>query len=355
MSSVEVWAVFINPASEWAVMSTDGYGGTISWRPADVRRSLAQWTLTPRRIALLYLLFGIGALLASDLLLVRAVDDPLLARLQALKGVAEVLLTAGLVYALTRRSRRQLRERNTALRRQREELDVLHRLLRHNLRNALTVVVGTTDHLDEDDVSEEMLAECRGRTQDAVARIVDLIEQASRVRRVTENDQPLVEVDLVQTVTSVVEDHRAITDDVEVRTDLPAAAPVAVNRMFEEALAELIENAVVHNDGDSQRLAIRIDPDAGEDEVGLSVADDGPGLAERQRRVFERRELDQLVHLDGMGLWFAYWTVTDGGGSFDITDNEWGGTTVRLGLPTPDATADARRGLTTGPVGPRQQ
>ncbi len=68
-----------------------------------------RWNLTPARIAGIYLLFGATALLISDVLLNLLFEDPLLAALQGLKGVIEVLATAGLIYLLVTRSQHDLR------------------------------------------------------------------------------------------------------------------------------------------------------------------------------------------------------------------------------------------------------
>jgi len=315
-----------------AMTAADRTTGAVGW--VKLRRRVQGWEFTPFRITILYLIFGFLALYVSDVLFVRSLDEPLLSRVQALKGGVEVLLTGGLIYILTRRSRAQLRGTNETLERQREELDVLHRALRHNLRNALTVIAGRARTLGQErNLTAEKREHCE-RIEATARQIVELVEQASRVRRVTADVRPVV-VDLTETVQSVVHDHPRIPADVDLRTDLPESAPALVNHLFEDALAELIENALVHADtGARTRIDVGIDRDPAGGVV-LTVADDGPGVGDTVPAIFEHGELDQLRHLDGMGLWFVYWTVTDSDGEFTIEDNEWGGTTVRLRLPEP--------------------
>lgn len=113
-----------------------------------IQRRGRVYDLTPRRVTLVYLVFGLAALLGSDVLLVQLVPEPRLSQLQALKGGVEVLVTGGLIYALTRGSRASLHRTNSRLDAARRELGVLHRVLRHNLRNDLTVILGYANQIE---------------------------------------------------------------------------------------------------------------------------------------------------------------------------------------------------------------
>lgn len=70
--------------------------------------------LTPFRITIIYVVFGLSLLLVSDILWPRLVTDPeQLRRLQGLKGAVEVLATGGFIYFLVNQWQQQLqRERS---------------------------------------------------------------------------------------------------------------------------------------------------------------------------------------------------------------------------------------------------
>lgn len=105
------------------------------------------WRIGPLRGAIIYLGLGFAGLYVSDVLFVRHFSEPFLSQLQAVKAGIEVLLTAVFVYVILYVSRYPPeRSRRTARRRQ-EGLQVLHRVLRHNLRNDVDVVLGFTDLL----------------------------------------------------------------------------------------------------------------------------------------------------------------------------------------------------------------
>lgn len=301
------------------------------YAPGSVRglASVSVESLAPRQITAIYLAFGLGALFLSDLILLWLLSDPLLRQVQAVKGLLEVLFTAGLIYVLTTSSQRTLRRNNAVLERNREELSVLHRLLRHNLRNDLTLIRGEAERLQEH-LGEENADAC-----DAVITATDeIIEDADRaqaIRKLTERGRH--QVDLTAVVSSVATAAGERMDGVRIHTSGPDTAPVVVNDLFDHALLELLTNAGVHV-GERAEIDVTVEPDS--DRPGmtcLEVSDDGPGLPEHVAAALRGEHHDQLVHLDGLGLWFAYLTVVESGGEFAIPEHE-NGTTIRMYLQT---------------------
>ncbi|WP_459987600.1 ATP-binding protein, partial [Natrinema sp. JCM 9743] len=73
-------------------------------------------------------------------------------------------------------------------------------------------------------------------------------------------------------------------------------------------------------------------------ELTLTVADDGPGIPPEERELLEGdREITQLRHASGLGLWLVNWVVTQAGGRLTFHDNEPRGTVVTLAIPRADA------------------
>lgn len=289
--------------------------------------------LTPLRIALAYAFFGLLALLVSDVLFVQYLSDPLLGQVQAAKGGVEVALTAGFVYAVTRWRESQLRGSMDRLDRQGEELQVLHRVLRHNLRNDLNVIQGYADMLladrDEGDVTER----CQ-HILDTVEDMTRYTDQANRIKRLTEQSEEFRTYDLTQVIPRVVANLSDVTEGIDVTTALPEVASVEANPVFEEAIAELIENAVEHNDSEAPAVSIEVRPDRGLAHfVEVRIADNGPGIPRRELDPLESGEENQLLHLSGMGLWFVEWTVRHSGGRLRFEDREDGGTVAIVQVP----------------------
>lgn len=308
-----------------------------SWKPSvwyyQVRRTIARLDVTPLQIVGIYLVVGFVALYGSDVLLVRWVEDAAtLSRLQTIKGGVEVLGTGGLIYILARRSRRSLRATNERLERQQEELQVLHRVLRHNLRNDVNLVAGYVDRLIDEVDSDRHRAWCE-ELRAVADRIAHYAEQTQKINRVT-TDDTIKTIDLVAVVERVIDTNpevsRAVIDD----ASLPDTAPVRAHPMLATAIDELLTNAVQHGDRDAPEVTVAIDPEAGpRHRTELVVSDDGPGVPDHVRRIVQQRGENQLVHLDGLGLWLVSWVVLVSDGRLDIEDRDPRGTHVRLSLP----------------------
>lgn len=302
--------------------------------PHWVRRRLPVVNLTPLRITLAYTVLGFSALVLSDILLVRFLSDPLLSQLQAAKGGVEVLLTAGFILVVTNRREIQLDRSRSNLARQREELNVLHRVLRHNLRNDVNVIMGAATLVKERAGLGAATAHCE-TILDTAERMTHYTDQAKRIHNITQTDDGLREFDLSETIPALLERHPE-TDDVAVSTTIGGDDDVVVeaNPMLPTAVGELVTNAIEHNDADAPALSLEVDPDAGPPgNVELRISDNGPGIPPSQLRPLRAGREEQLLHLDGMGLWFAEWTVRHSNGELDFEETADGGTTVVLRLP----------------------
>ena len=100
-------------------------------------------SLSPGKITGSYLAFGIIWILLSDRIVLRiAGTQTQAAQIQTIKGWLFVVGSALLVFGLTRTRERQIEKSRNRLNRTTQELQVLHRLFRHNIRNNLNVVLG---------------------------------------------------------------------------------------------------------------------------------------------------------------------------------------------------------------------
>jgi PAS domain S-box-containing protein len=220
--------------------------------------------------------------------------------------------------------------RDASDRRRREGLiSVINRVLRHNLRNEMTIISGYAEML-EAELDDELAskAESIGTTAD---RLLDLTEAAQRIE---ESRDPAVEpesTDVVPLVDRVVAQLQAREPDLRVTVDAPDAAVAETLPRLEVALWELLENAAKHGGSTpSIEVAIR-NTDL---QVVIAVIDTGPGLPESERSVLETGREMPLAHGQGIGLWLAYWLVTTLGGRLEVKDVPQG-TTIEVRLPNP--------------------
>lgn len=285
-------------------------------------------TLTPRRIAVLYLLFGLSWILFSDLLLWVWTRDPAIwLGTAATKGIVFVVLSTGLVYWLTTRSRSRYAETNAQLQRRTRELSIFHRILRHNLRNIATVIAGRAETARHADAVEPNLDVIERKAD----RLSTLAEKASLLRNVSsEGSAGWVTQDLRRTVESVCDRYREERSDVTITVEGPTALETAVPERLEFAIAELLENTIVHA-GDAPTVWVSVEQSG--TTTSVTVADDGPGLPTSERAALEGDVEDVLDHSEGVGLWLVCLTLENAGGHVEIDDSERDGTAVTLVFP----------------------
>lgn len=229
----------------------------------------------------------------------------------------------------------------TEQRRREQRLDVINRLLRHNIRNELNVVRGNVD-LARDSVADEGASQRLGRAVETVDTIVDRSEKVGRLSRLFEADTGGT-LALTDHLTSDLAKTRREYPEADIELSLPDDLLVEAGPTLTVAVDELVVNAIVHNDSDHPQVEIAVDgTESDETSVVVTVTDDGPGIDEQEYRTLAEGRETPLEHASGVGLWLANWVVEHNGGSlsFDTSDR---GTTVSVRLPraADDAASEA--------------
>ena len=208
-----------------------------------------------------------------------------------------------------------------------QRLTVLSRVLRHNVRNRLTVVLAQAEHIVEtaDDGPSREGAE---RIQQAGSKLLSAAEQAHRAETLLRDRPTKQRIDLVEQVRAGCAHAEAESRRVDLV--LPETAPVVATPIVERAVAELLENALTHVSDPTVDLSVVV----GDETTTVVVADDGPGLPDHERAALTGETETPLEHGTGLGLWLVNWIVTASGGRVAVREGE--GTTVELSFPTAD-------------------
>jgi PAS domain S-box-containing protein len=202
---------------------------------------------------------------------------------------------------------------------------VLNRVLRHNLRNDISVVRGNIRQLTEQ-LPDQAVIET---TFEYIDSLIDLSEKARELEQIVTSDtkcQPTAVGTLVEDVVeTVAQEQPQASLSVEYDKDIS----VALLPSFERAIRELLENATEHSD-ETPTVSVTIDtvPNA----IEIRIADDGPGLPDMEAGVLTTGEETPLSHGSGLGLWLVHWIVTGHDGTIDTTVTE-DGTTITLSVP----------------------
>jgi len=216
-----------------------------------------------------------------------------------------------------------------------QRLAVLDRVLRHNLRNKMNVILGRSEALRESTDLDDEAAAHVDAVMDAATELLDTSQEARRFRDVLAlKEQEPSTLDLAAVAADVVTDKREVFPAAAISLETPDEVPVRARGRVRVAVDELVENALEHSDRDRPTVDVTVSIDG--DDVVLEVADDGPGIPGFERRVVQHGGENPTEHGSGLGLWLVTWTVEQSGGRVEITDNEPRGTIVRLRLPRAD-------------------
>ncbi|MFB6243279.1 MAG: PAS domain S-box protein, partial [Halobaculum sp.] len=220
----------------------------------------------------------------------------------------------------------------TALKRRETHTAVLTRILRHNLRNEISVVRGFVDQLARE-VDSETGDNALERIHDAADHLVTLSETAGVVQEILQSETPTKRpVDLDQVVRQTVSETLSRHTNVAVELDTDHAGTVEATEYLEHALGELFDNAVTHNPAAEPQLRVAVTREA--DATTVIVEDDGPPIPEMEWAVVtDRQEITQLQHGSGIGLWLVRWVVDDHGGTLELRQNDEDGTVIAVRLP----------------------
>lgn len=235
----------------------------------------------------------------------------------------------------------ELDDERTRARRMGNRLTILNRVLRHDIRNAVNVILGHTERIRMNG------GEPLGALDKIDAEALHLVSLSDRARQLEQSlehgpvDMSTFDVAalLRQNVQLIQEEH----PEIDVEVDLPESVVVRANPLIESAFSELLENAIEHNDADTPHLVVsastrsgRLDSDTGTGEVvTIRIHDNGPGIPNGEIEVLERGRETALSHTSGIGLWFVRWVVSASGGQVAFETGQRRGSAIEVRLPRP--------------------
>ena len=222
--------------------------------------------------------------------------------------------------------------RDVTERRDREErVQVLNRVLRHNVRNDMDAVLGYTAAIEET-AEDEVVRGYAESVHDTANSLLELSGKARAASQMLQDNEKPDNRRVGTVLVSIVADLRESHDEATIQlysAEAPAPADTAVFRLV---LSELVENAVEHG-GDSPKVEIETTPSTSNDETVITVRDDGPGIPDRVLTPFRVDGESPFQHNHGIGLWLVNWGVRQLGGGIEFERLDDGGTTVHLFLP----------------------
>ena len=217
----------------------------------------------------------------------------------------------------------------TGTRLREERLSVLNRVLRHNLRNEMTVITGYADMLAADADTEQHRGYGATITKagQRLLRVGEKVREFDEIQSSEQVAEPVaIETMLTDIVEQVIGTHSPADVTVECTDDCDTI--VTDPARFELGVRMLVENAVIHAT-DTPNVMIRAKIE--DASLVIEIVDQNPQIPAIERNSLEERAETALQHGQGVGLWIAKWSATELGGTLSFAYED--GNVVRMQLP----------------------
>ncbi len=209
-----------------------------------------------------------------------------------------------------------------ALARANEQLRVLNRVTRHDIRNDMSVIVGWSGELAPhlDDEGQAML----DRIQKTAQNVIDLtITVRDFIEALGTNQRPELEPTAVcEVLDAELAKRRSMYPEATFQVDdeFPDIS-VQANDLLSSVFRNILNNAVQHNHNDNPVIEVRCR--ATDETIRISIADDGPGIPKDQKDSIFGRGQDGLDDpAAGLGLYLVDQLVDSYSGEIWVEDNE---------------------------------
>lgn len=216
-----------------------------------------------------------------------------------------------------------------------QQIQLLNRFLRHNLRNSLSIITLSVERFKEISPKTEKGENIVNLEVDRVQDQVDTLDsmgssvKAAESALITDNyvTKNISEI-INESINSVKQTH---TTDFTINTDIEDDYSVRVVGRFNIALEHTIKNAIDHTDIDGLEIDISVWEET-DQFIKIKVEDNGPGIPVDAINSFKNEiavdptttnlEKDPLLHGTGIGFALIYLITTHSGGQLTIKSAE---------------------------------
>lgn len=217
-----------------------------------------------------------------------------------------------------------------------EQLEALNRVVRHDIRNDIAVVLAWAEILEEhvDDEGADALEHILQKSR----HVIELTDVSREFVESLSGDG-VAELKPVGLRYVLDTELAAVRDSFpDARFHVPEGIPhvsVRANEMLSSVFRNLLENAVRHNDAEPPEITVTCveRPET----VHVRIADNGPGIPDdRKDQIFGKGEKGMESPGSGIGLYLADTLTAQFGGDVWVEDNDPKGAVFVVELPGAD-------------------
>lgn len=214
---------------------------------------------------------------------------------------------------------------------ERLKLEFLHRELRHHILNALNIILGQIDLVEQElDGSSDRLSR-------ALREATEIVNRVEEVRMITDafTDDTVTTLsrqNLSKQLIEVIEATENRFQDASIEATIPDNLEVQADQYISAVFENLIRNAIEHNDKPTPE--VEVSATQTEDLVKVFIEDNGPGLSESRKDSLSQWSESSKVDIGkGVGLAIVTVLVDRYEGEMKVEDNDPTGTRVTVEFP----------------------
>jgi PAS domain S-box-containing protein len=209
----------------------------------------------------------------------------------------------------------------TELKTRTRRLRLLYRIIRHNLRNDMTVVMGHAESL-ESTLEDGTLQEQAGLIREVARKVGEMTESVGRIEEITASDATdHAPTDLVALLEELAGEYEREYPAASVRVEGDGTAMVSADG----ALRFAFENAIDHSEAANPEVVVEIDRAPEEGRVTARMTDDCPPIPDMEVEALDlETDISAVNHATGVGLFVMKWCTESLGGGLEIRREDGG-------------------------------
>lgn len=209
------------------------------------------------------------------------------------------------------------------------QLDVLQRVLRHNLRNDINVVLGMAEGIQEQSKVPHV-CEKADKIKSKAEGLAQLSDESKIVDKVLRGQSSLFPVPLAPVINQSISTCQQRFESTNIKTHIHCNAVINADRRLKIVLDNLLDNAIRYDSSATPYVEITVRP-VDDSLVLVEIADEGPGIPQAEVDIIiGEDDVTPLKHGSGLGLWLVKWVLESYGANLSINTTNSEGSIVSL-------------------------
>lgn len=212
---------------------------------------------------------------------------------------------------------------------EKEYIKVLNRILRHNLRNKLTVILGNS-RMIRDNTGNPEIKELAENTVKSSSKIDQLVDESDKARDIINSNLKITSVQLQPIISNGVESALSRFDKGKVNVNCNKDIYVNANKKLNVVIESLVDNGIRYNNKEEPK--VNIDCENTEDNSTLiKIRDFGESIPKQEADIINNvDDLSKTEHGSGLGLWISRWIINKLDGNIEIISKNIDGNIIKI-------------------------